>query len=115
MAALILNLLHHMILDITTGALDNIIQTGGTLAVLAFFLIYFMKEQKEVRVKMDALIVKYEADIKDLRNLYDNKVETLVRRMDEINQKSITALGEVKNSNDRLSKAVDNLTDKLNV
>jgi hypothetical protein len=103
-----------MLLQVATGALDNIIQTGGTLAVLAFFLIYFMKEQKEVRAKMDALTVKYEADIKDLRNQYDTKVESMVRRMDEISQKSITALGDVKNSNDRLSDAVNHLTEKLN-
>jgi hypothetical protein len=102
-----------MLLDATTGVLDNIIQTGGTLAVLAFFLIYFMKEQKEVRAKMDALTVKYEADIKELRTLYDSKVDTLLKRMDEINQKSIIALGEVKNSNDRLTDAVNNLTEKL--
>jgi|GEM_PF-4884146 len=97
-----------------SNLLNDLIQTGGMLSVLAFFLLYFMKEQKEVRQKMDALVIKYEADIKELRKLYDDKIETFFKRVDDINMKSINTLNDVKTSNENLTEAVNSLTSKLN-
>ncbi len=102
-----------MLLDASAAILQDIVQTGGTLAVLAFFLVYFMKEQKEVRGKMDALVIKYESDIKELRKTYDDKVDGLVKRIDDINGKSLSAIFDFKMSNDRLTEAVNHLTEKL--
>lgn len=104
-----------ILLQVPTGGgsvLSDILQTGGTLAVLGFFVMYFMKEQKEVRVKMDALIVKYDNDIKDVRKGYDDKIEMLTKRMEDINERSLSCLQDVKNSNDKLASAISLLSQK---
>ncbi len=108
-----------------TTEINEIITTGGYIGVLAFFLAYFMREQKEQRQKIDAIIQKNEADINALRKsyesemnalrrAYEDKLEMAYKRIEELNSRSYLTLDGVKDSNEKLTTAVNSLTAKLN-
>ncbi|MEX6689233.1 hypothetical protein QTN47_17115 [Danxiaibacter flavus] len=84
--------------------LSNVGEKLTVIGALAFFLYYFMKELKEVRVQMDTLRKEYEA-----------KHDVMFERVVECEKKSTEALNKCSDSNDRLAEAVDSLKEKLNV
>ena len=72
------------------------------VAALGFFLYYFMKELKEVRLQMDTL-----------RKEYEGKFEQMFERVAQMEQRSTEALNKASDSNERLAEAVDSLKEKL--
>ncbi|MEX6691263.1 hypothetical protein QTN47_27385 [Danxiaibacter flavus] len=90
------------LLDTNDSFFQNVGEKLTLIGALAFFLYYFMKELKEVRMQMDTLRKEYEA-----------KHDAMFERVVECEKKSTEALNKCSDSNDRLAEAVESLKEKI--
>jgi flagellar biosynthesis/type III secretory pathway chaperone len=73
------------------------------IAALTFFLYYFMKELKALRVQHDAT-----------RKEYEEKNERMTERMIKVEENTRAALEKNNQSNDRLAETIKELSQKIN-